>query len=91
MWDEHQEIIRHHHERFDGTGYPSKLKAEEIPRLARIVSVADAYDAMASDRAYRKRMETSKILAIISDCSGTQFDPTYVDAFLSLFAEGKIS
>ncbi|MBA4368618.1 MAG: transcriptional regulator [Desulfobacterium sp.] len=91
MWDEHQEIIRHHHERFDGTGYPSKLKKEEIPRLARIVSVADSYDAMASDRAYRKKMDPDKILAILSDCSGTQFDPEYVDAFLALFKEGKIN
>jgi len=91
MWDEHQQTVRHHHERFDGTGYPSKLKNEEIPRLARIVSVADAYDAMASDRAYRKKMDSDKILAIISDCSGTQFDPEYVDAFLALFKEGKIN
>ncbi|RPJ82674.1 MAG: HD-GYP domain-containing protein, partial [Deltaproteobacteria bacterium] len=91
MWDEHQQIIRHHHERFDGTGYPSKLKNEEIPRLARIVSVADAYDAMASDRAYRKKMDSDKILAIISDCSGTQFDPEYVEAFLALFKEGTIN
>jgi putative nucleotidyltransferase with HDIG domain len=91
MWDEHQDIIRHHHERFDGTGYPSNLKGEKIPRLARILSVADAYDAMASDRAYRNKMESNKILAIISDCSGTQFDPEYVDAFLALFQKGKIS
>jgi len=91
MWDEHQQIIRHHHERFDGTGYPSKLKREEIPRLARIVSVADSYDAMASDRAYRKKMDPLKILAIMADCSGTQFDPEYVDAFLALYHEGKIS
>ena len=91
MWDEHQQIIRHHHERFDGTGYPCNLKQEEIPRLARIVSVADAYDAMASDRAYRRKMDPEKILTILSDCSGTQFDPKYVEAFLLLYKEGKIN
>ncbi len=90
MWDEHQQIIRHHHERFDGTGYPSGLKGDEIPRLARIVTVADAYDAMASDRAYRKKMEQEKIVKIIRECSGTQFDSQFVDVFLSLLEEGKI-
>lgn len=90
MWDEHQQIIRHHHERFDGSGYPSGLKGENIPKLARILSVADAYDAMASDRAYRRKMETAKVLDIIKSCKGTQFDPQYVDIFMDLFAAGKI-
>jgi len=91
MWDEHQQIIRHHHERFDGNGYPTGLKGEEIPRLARILTVADAYDAMASDRAYRKKLNPELILTILKHGSGTQFDPTYVDAFLSLYAERKIT
>jgi len=91
MWDEHQQIIRHHHERFDGKGYPTGLKGEETPHLARILSVADAYDAMASDRAYRKKLEPEIILNILKDCSGTQFDPKYVKVFLSLYAEGKIN
>jgi len=91
MWDEHQQIIRHHHERFDGRGYPAGLKGEETPHLARILSVADAYDAMASDRAYRKKLEPEIILNILKDCSGTQFDPKYVEAFLSLYLEGKIN
>jgi len=60
MWEEHQKVIRHHHERYDGTGYPEGLKKDEIPMLARIVSVADAYDAMASDRAYRKKWSQKK-------------------------------
>ncbi len=90
MWDEHYQIIRHHHERFDGTGYPSGLKGEDIPRLARILSVADSYDAMASDRAYRRKMDPEKVIRIIKDCSGTQFDPKYVDVFLKVYRAGKI-
>lgn len=84
-------IIRHHHERFDGTGYPDGLKKEEIPFLARILSVADAYDAMNSDRAYRKKMEISRILKIIKEEAGTQFDPDIVDAFLKVHDKGLIT
>lgn len=90
MWDEHQQIIRHHHERFDGSGYPSGLKGKDIPRLARILSVADAYDAMASDRAYRQKMDSEKVIGIIKECSGTQFDPQYVEVFLDVFKSGRI-
>jgi len=82
LWDREMEIIRHHHERFDGKGYPDGLKGDEIPKLARIMSVADCYDAMASDRAYRKKMDKQDVLAVISKNSGTQFDPSAVDAFL---------
>ena len=90
LWDREQEIIMHHHERFDGMGYPSGLKKEEIPFLARVLSVADAYDAMASDRAYRKRMEESRIMEIIQEQKGRQFDPDVVDAFCISYDEGKI-
>lgn len=84
LWDREMEIIRHHHERFDGTGYPDGLAGDEIPKLARIMSVADCYDAMASDRSYRKKMEKNKVLNIIQKNSGTQFDPVVVDAFLRI-------
>jgi len=90
MWDEHQKIIRHHHERYDGHGYPAGLKGEDIPFLARVVTVADAFDAMASDRAYRRKMEKDQILKIIKECSGTQFDPRMVDVFDHLFKAGKV-
>ena len=90
MWDREQEIIRCHHERFDGTGYPDGLKKDEIPLLARILSVADAFDAMASDRAYRKKMELCKIAKIIKDAAGSQFDPDVVDAFFKLYDQGDI-
>jgi putative nucleotidyltransferase with HDIG domain len=82
LWDREMEIIRHHHERFDGKGYPDGLKGDAIPKLARIMSVADCYDAMASDRAYRQKMEKSLVLKIIRKNSGTQFDPQVVEAFL---------
>jgi response regulator RpfG family c-di-GMP phosphodiesterase len=90
MWGREQEIIRCHHERYDGSGYPDGLRGEDIPHLARILSVADAYDAMASDRAYRKRMATEKILQIIHDGAGSQFDPQVVSAFLSLHEKDVI-
>jgi putative nucleotidyltransferase with HDIG domain len=90
LWDQPKNIIRCHHERFDGKGYPDGLAGEEIPALARILSVADVYDAIASDRAYRKRMEEDKILKIMYDGSGTQFDPQVIDAFRKLYERGDL-
>jgi len=79
-----RDIILHHQERYDGKGYPDGLKGENIPVTARIVCLADAYDAMASDRPYRDRLENNKIIAIIKKESGRQFDPKVVDAFLKV-------
>ena len=90
LWDYERRIIRAHHERFDGTGYPDGLSRETIPFLARILAVADAYDAMASDRAYRKKMEEGVILKILAEGAGSQFDPRVVAVFHSLHAAGKI-
>lgn len=73
-----------HHERWDGTGYPYGLKGEEIPILARIVAVCDVWDAITSDRPYRKAMDQSQALSLIHSKSGTHFDPQVVDAFLSI-------
>jgi putative nucleotidyltransferase with HDIG domain len=84
LWDREVDIIRHHHERFDGKGYPDGLAGEAIPKLARIMSVADCFDAMASDRPYRKEMEMSRVLKTIRENSGTQFDPQVVDAFFNI-------
>ncbi|MCP3941228.1 MAG: response regulator [Desulfobacteraceae bacterium] len=84
LWDKEMKIIRHHHERYDGNGYPDGLKGDQIPKLARILAVADCYDAMASDRSYREKMEKRLVLDIIRDNSGTQFDPEAVGAFLSI-------
>jgi putative nucleotidyltransferase with HDIG domain len=84
LWDREMVIIRHHHERFDGKGYPDGLKGDEIPKLSRILCVADSFDAIDSDRAYRKKMGRSKILDILKENSGTQFDPEAVKAFLKI-------
>ena len=90
LWDKEQKIIRSHHERYDGSGYPDGLKKDEIPFLARILSVADAFDAMYSDRAYRRKMELNKVIDIIKKEAGAQFDPDVVEAFLRLHKENKI-
>ena len=73
-----------HHERWDGSGYPLGLKGEEIPLGARILAVADAYDAMTTDRPYRKRMKTRKALDELRENAGTQFDPEIVAVFVEL-------
>lgn len=91
LWERERQIIRCHHERFDGTGYPDGIKQDDIPFLARILSVADVYDAMASDRAYRKKMADEVILKIINEGIGSQFDPDVVAAFNQAYAAGKIS
>lgn len=75
-------IIRHHHERWDGYGYPDGLQGEEIPLLARIILIADAFDAMTSDRPYRKALSKEEAVREIVKHRGTQFDPDLVEAFL---------
>ena len=77
-------FVRHHHERFDGTGYPGRLAAGEIPLESRILSVADAFDAMTSTRAYRTALPRAEAIQEIGRCSGTQFDPDVVSAFLRI-------
>ncbi|MFQ5901256.1 MAG: HD-GYP domain-containing protein, partial [Thermodesulfobacteriota bacterium] len=74
--------IQYHHECYNGRGYPDGLKGEAIPLLARILSVSDAYDSMTSDRPYRKAIGKERAIAELKRCSGTQFDPSVVDAFL---------
>ena len=90
MWTDEQDIIRHHHERFDGKGYPDNLKGEDIPFLARILSVADVYDALTTDRSYRQRMSDDDAAKIIKENAGSQFDPKIVDVFLDLHCKGEI-
>jgi HD-GYP domain-containing protein (c-di-GMP phosphodiesterase class II) len=81
------DVIRHHHERFDGTGYPSGMKGEEIPLAARIFSVADSFDAMTSDRPYRDAMASERATEELREGSGSQFDPDVVEVFLDLVEE----
>ena len=78
-----------HHERPDGRGYPNHLKGDEIPRVAQIIAVADCFDAMYSDRPYRKRMNFDKVVSIIKEVSGTQLTPDVVEAFLRLVDKGE--
>jgi HD-GYP domain-containing protein (c-di-GMP phosphodiesterase class II) len=80
-------LVRHHHERFDGTGYPDGLKGEAIPLEARILAVADTYDAMATDRPYRKRLSLDEIRREFARCAGSQHDPRIVEALLRFLAE----
>lgn len=81
-----KEAIKYHHERWDGKGYPAGLKGEEIPIGARIISVADSFDAMTSDRPYRQGMKKQDALAELARCKGTQFDPIVVEAFIEFIS-----
>ena len=81
---------KYHHERYDGRGYPSGLKGDDIPFIARIICVADAYDAMSSNRVYRKRFSEDKILEELERGKGAQFEPKIADAFIQLLKNKKI-
>lgn len=78
------EIVRHHHENHDGSGYPDGLDSDDIPMIAKIIHVTDAYNAMTSDRTYRKAMSPQEAIKELERCSGTQFDPVVVKAFVEL-------
>jgi len=82
--DKIRPVIRHHHERFDGSGYPDGLRGKDIPFLSRIIAVADAYDSMTSHRPYRSAMSHEAAVAEIEKCAGTQFDPEIARAFLEI-------
>jgi HD-GYP domain-containing protein (c-di-GMP phosphodiesterase class II) len=81
-------IIRHHHERFDGEGYPDRIARNEIPRGAKIIAVCDAYDAMVTDRPYKKAYGKEEAIHEIIRCKGTQFDPEIADCFVELVMHG---
>ncbi len=81
----------YHHERYDGTGYCKGLKGEEIPIEARIIGIADAFDAMAANRVYRKQLDIDFVIGELKRCSGTQFDPRLVEIMLSLIDDGTIN
>ncbi|MBN1410297.1 MAG: HD domain-containing protein [Spirochaetales bacterium] len=83
-FDEIHKIILHHHEKWNGFGYPGMLKQEEIPILSRIITVADAFDAMTSNRSYRDAMPMDSAISEIKRCSNSQFDPDIVKAFLEI-------
>lgn len=77
-------VVRHHHERWDGAGYPDGLAMEKIPLAARVFSVADTFDALTTDRPYRPAMSLTSARTLIEELSGTQFDPAAVDAFCAV-------
>ncbi len=82
--------VKHHHERYDGTGYPDRLKGEETPLAARIIAVVDTFDAMTTTRPYRHALPVETALAELEKCAGTQFDPAVTNAFLHAYESGKI-
>jgi HD-GYP domain-containing protein (c-di-GMP phosphodiesterase class II) len=81
------DMVRYHHERYDGHGYPEGKKGKSIPLGARIICVADAFDAMVSDRPYRKGMETGEAIEELKRCSLTQFDPGVVAVMIEILQE----
>jgi HD-GYP domain-containing protein (c-di-GMP phosphodiesterase class II) len=82
--------VKYHHEQLDGKGYPNGLKGEEIPALAKIIAVADTFDAMTTDRPYRIAMEREAAVKELEKCSGTQFDEKVVEAFIQAYQKGEI-
>ena len=81
-----KDVARYHHERYDGNGYPDKLRGDNIPYPARIVAICDTFDAMTSDRSYRKALPDQTALNELLNNKGTQFDPILVDAFIELYS-----
>jgi putative nucleotidyltransferase with HDIG domain len=90
LWAYPQKIIKHHHERWDGKGYPDGLMGKRIPLFSRILSVADVYDALTSDRSYRKKLSGDAAVKIIKENTGYMFDPMIVDTFLQLYNGGRV-
>ena len=84
------EGAEYHHEHFDGSGYPKGLKGRDIPLIGRIICVADAFDAMNSQRSYKEKMPRDQIIHELKENSGTQFDPEIVNIFLELLEDGTI-
>lgn len=85
--DEMLSVIRSHHERYDGTGYPDRLKGDQINLFAQIVAVADAYDAMTTSRSYRPALNKEESILRLKSCSGTQFNPKIVDIFVTVLGQ----
>jgi hypothetical protein len=83
-------VVRHHHERYDGSGYPAGLRGEEIPILARVLAVTDAYEAMVSDRPYRKCLTSAGAVEELRRCSGTYFDPRVVEALVQVLSDSGL-
>ena len=85
-----REGVRSHHERWDGRGYPDGLKGEQIPLFARILCIADSYDAMTTDRVYRKKLDKATVLSELEKNSGKQFDPDLSKIFIGMINSGVV-
>jgi putative two-component system response regulator len=83
--------VQYHHERWDGTGYPERLKGDAIPFLARLLGVADFYDALTSVRAYRPAMAAAEAIRLVAEGAGTHFDPAVAAAAVRLFERGAFN
>jgi putative nucleotidyltransferase with HDIG domain len=90
LWEDVAPIVLHHHEWFDGTGYPDQLAGDSIPLESRIISVCEAFDAMISSSSYKLAMDVPEATRELSDCAGTQFDPEIVEIFADLVERGVI-
>ncbi|MEW6720409.1 MAG: HD domain-containing phosphohydrolase [Thermodesulfobacteriota bacterium] len=90
FFDKERKVIRHHHERYDGKGYPDGIAGEEIPTIARILAVVDTFDAMTSDRPYRRALSPEAAVEELQRCAGTQFDPGIVRIFVETIREEGI-
>ncbi len=86
----HLDLVRYHHERVDGNGYPDGLQGDQLPEIVRILGVADAFDAMSSSRAYRRGMPSDRIIEELRRCSGAQFDGRVVNLFIEMIKAGEI-
>ena len=84
------DAVLYHHERYDGNGYINRLKGENIPFIARVVCIADSYDAMATNRCYRLKFSEERIINELTRCAGKQFDPTIVPVMISIIADGTV-
>jgi putative nucleotidyltransferase with HDIG domain len=82
--------VRYHHEHWDGSGYPEGIKGDKVPRTARILALADSFDAMTSDRPYRKGFTMDRAAKIVKDCAGTQFDPELAEVMVGLHERGEL-
>ena len=90
LWQELAPIVHSHHERWDGSGYPDGLAGDSIPLESRVISLADAFDSIASHSSYRVALSRDEAIGEIRECTGTQFDPKVVAAFVALAGRGEL-
>ena len=91
LFEDSLEIIKHHHEHYDGTGYPWQLAGEEIPLGARLLNICDSFDVMTTGRSYKKPLNKQQVITEMKKNSGKQFDPEIVEAMVSLIERGKLA